>query len=363
MKYGEYPTAFSVLCADLILPTTEWLETNLPIPQLNTIVMRQAVTHLFETVEEGIIWTNIVQKCAELGNEHAAKAFDAEACMTTPFYKNEYEKQLQHLNKLDMTWEEACEEGVITWAEEDEYRTYGVYLKPDPATGLPKGFGTPSKKLEVYCESNIILGRTGAPWAQCAEEKPLVLEPASADYEPLAYYEEPAESPLTDTEYPLVLTEGRLPMYHHGTLRNIPYLREIYPVPEMWIHPEDAEKYGIADGQWVNIESRRGKTHGVARVTTGIAKGVVYQERFWAPELLDSDDPAQAYKVMNVNVLTKNDPPYNPEYGTYTLRGFQVKVSPSDDEILKSVWTEPEQFNAWMPAPSDPTEDVYEYGA
>ena len=35
----------------------------------------------------------------------------------------------------------------------------------------------------------------------------------------------------------------------------------------MWIHPEDAEKYGIADGQWVNIESRRGKTHGKALPT------------------------------------------------------------------------------------------------
>ena len=101
-----YPTAFSVLCADLLLPTTEWLETNLTIPQLNTIVMRQAVTHLFETVEEGIIWTQIVQKCAELGNTHCPKAFDEAACMTTPFYKNEYEKQLQHLNKLDMTWDE-----------------------------------------------------------------------------------------------------------------------------------------------------------------------------------------------------------------------------------------------------------------
>ena len=359
-----YPTAFSVLCADLLLPTTEWLETNLTIPQLNAIVMRQAVTHLFETVEEGIIWTQIVQKCAELGNTHCPKAFDEAACMTTPFYKNEYEKQLQHLNKLDMTWDEACEKGVIEWATPEEYRTYQTYLAEDEENpGKPKGFGTPSKKLEVYCESNIILGRTGAPWSQCAEEKPLVLPPASADYEPLCYYMEPAESPLTDTEYPLVLTEGRLPMYHHGTLRNIPYLREIYPVPEMWIHPEDAEKYGIADGQWVNIESRRGKTHGKARVTTAIAKGVVYQERFWAPELLDSDDPAQAYKVMNINVLTKNDPPYNPEYGTYTLRGFQVKVSPSDDEILKSVWIEPEQFQPWMPAPSDKTEDVFDYGA
>jgi anaerobic selenocysteine-containing dehydrogenase len=153
-----YPTAFSVLCADLLLPTTEWLETNLTIPQLNTIVMRQAVTHLFETVEEGIIWTQIVQKCAELGNEHCPKAFDEAACMTTPFYKNEYEKQKQHLNKLEMSWEEACEQGVIQWATPEEYRTYQTYLAEDPENpGKPKGFGTPSKKLEVYCESNIIL--------------------------------------------------------------------------------------------------------------------------------------------------------------------------------------------------------------
>lgn len=358
-----YPTAFSVLCADMLLPCTEWLETNLTIPQLNTIVMRQACTHLFETVEEGIIWTQIVQKCAELGNTDAARAFDADACMTAPFYKNEYEKQLMHLNKLDMTWEEACKEGVITWCTPEEYRTYGVYLNTDEETGKPKGFGTPSKKLEVYCESNIILGRTGYPWAHSTEEANLVVEPASVEYEPLCYYEEPAESPLTDTEYPLVLTEGRLPMYHHGTLRNIPYLREIYPVPECWIHPEDAEKYGITDGEWVNIESRRGKTHGKAKVTTAIAKGVVYQERFWAPELLDSDDPAQAYKAFNINVLTKNDPPYNPEYGTYTLRGFTVKVTPSTDEICDKIWTEPSQFAVWMPEASDPTEEVFDYGA
>lgn len=56
-------------------------------------------------------------------------------------------------------------------------------------------------------------------------------------------------------------------------------------------------------------------------MTTAIAKGVIYQERFWAPELLDTD-PERAYRVMNINVLTKNDEPYNPEYGTYTLRGF-----------------------------------------
>ena len=55
----------------MLLPSAEWLETNLVIPQLNAIVIRQAVTHLFETVEEGLIWTQIVQKMAEMGNVHA----------------------------------------------------------------------------------------------------------------------------------------------------------------------------------------------------------------------------------------------------------------------------------------------------
>ncbi|MFR1638341.1 MAG: molybdopterin dinucleotide binding domain-containing protein [Eggerthellaceae bacterium] len=38
----------------------------------------------------------------------------------------------------------------------------------------------------------------------------------------------------------------------------------------------------MEDGQWCTIASRRGETHGKARVTTAIAKGVIYQERFWA---------------------------------------------------------------------------------
>ncbi len=359
-----YPTAFTRMYADIVLPCTEWLETNLPIPQLNTIVVRQAVTHLFETVEEGIIWTQIVQKCAELGNDDAARAFDEEACFTTPFYKNEYEKQIQHLGTLDMTWDELCEAGVVEWCTEEEYRTFGVYLEEDEETGLPKGFGTPSKKLEVYCESNTILGRTGYPWAKCTEAEYFEVPAASVEYEPLPYYVEPDESPLEEgTEYPLVITNGRLPMYHHGTLRNIPYLREIYPVPELWINPADAETYGIEDGTWTWIESRRNKTRGLAKVTTAIPQGILYMERFWNPELLDSDDPTQAYLAMNYNILTSTEPPYNPEYGSYTLRGFTVKVYPAEEGAPEGVWMDPTDFESWMPEPSDATEDVFAYGA
>ena len=193
---------------------------------------------------------------------------------------------------------------------------------------------------------------------------------AVVDYNPMPYYFTPEDQSEYGDEYPLRLTEGRIPYFHHGTLRNNPYLRELYPAPELWISPENAGKYGIVDGDWVNIKSPRtdGKdvfrdiTTGlstdtvmaggkdakfgpsefapgeeltangqsvvkdgifaVARVTKGIAEGTVYMERFWNPEFLeDGSDGRKSWTTENMNVLTKNTGYYNPEFGTYTLRG------------------------------------------
>ena len=176
-----------------------------------------------------------------------------------------------------------------------------------------------------------------------------------------------------------MLTEGRVPFYHHGTLRNIPYLRELYPAPEMWIGPEDAEKYGIKNGEWVNIKSPRSDgldvfcnlstgepltaegqkavaegIYAVAYVTPGIAKGTVYMERFWNPEFLEEGkDSRKSWTLENMNVLSKNSGWYNPEIGTYTLRGFNVKVAPAKKP--EGIWYDPEDFEPWMPQPSENT--------
>ena len=42
------------------------------------------------------------------------------------------------------------------------------------------------------------------------------------------------------------MTNGRVPFYHHSTLRNAAAMRELYPVPEIWIYPDVAKAYGIA---------------------------------------------------------------------------------------------------------------------
>ena len=73
----------------------------------------------------------------------------------------------------------------------------------------------------------------------------------------------------------------------------------------------------------------------VARVTKGIAEGSVYMERFWNPEFLeDGSDGRKSWTTENMNVLTKNTGYFNPEFGTYTLRGIHVNLQRDDDGLL-----------------------------
>lgn len=345
-----YPTSFSAY-ADILLPAEEWLETDMIVETCNMLVARQAVTHLWETMDETLFWSKLAKRCAELGHENCKKAFDAEFMGEDLPYWDSMDEFFNHFTKeVGLTWKEFKEKAPFEYLPKDQWRTYYVYENIDPVSNKPQGFNTPSKKLEVYLESMIALSRTGEPFS------PVELPPASKDYDPLPYFLEPHESPNKELakEYPLVLTNGRIPFYHHSTLRNIPSLREMYPVPELWIHPEAASTYGVSNGDWVWIESLRGKIRAKASVTEGINPGVVYMERFWNPETLNTK--THGWKEMNVNVLTKADAPFNDVVGTYTLRGFLVKIYKADGPP-EGVWVKPEDFKSWLPAPSNATEE------
>ena len=346
-----YPTSFSMY-ADILLPTTEWLETDYVIPSLNKLCVRQAVTHLWETMNETLIWAKLAKRCGELGHEGCKNAFDPGKTAPEPPYWNSMEEfhNGNCMHFVHMPFAELAKKAPYEFAPYQEWKQYYTYKKLDSATGKPAGFGTPSKKLEIFGEAFIILGRTGMPFSTYA------LPPAAKDYDPLPYFMEPCESPLAGSElakeFPLVMTNGRVPIFHHGTLRNVPWLREIYPVPEIWINPKDAANYGVSHGEWVFVESKRGKIRAKASVTEGIRPGVVYMERFWTPETLDT--ATHGWQEMNVNILSKNDAPFNDVVGTYTLRGYLVKVSKADGPPA-GVWLKPEKFKKWLPEPSEPT--------
>ena len=347
------PTSFSAY-ADVLLPAEEWLETDMMVETCNKLFARQAATHLWETMDETLFWSRLAKKCAELGHERCRLAFDPEFMGKDLAYWDSMDEFFTHFtSRIGLTWKQFKEKAPFEYLPRDQWRSYYVYRQNDPKTGKPGGFATPSKKLELYLESMITLSRTGKPFSLYE------LPPASRDYDPLPYYFEPYESPIASTElakeYPLVLTSGRVPFYHHGTLRYIPWLREIYPAPELWIHPTAAGQCGVADGDWVWVASQRGRTQAIARVTEGINPGTVCMERFWNPEKLNT--PTHGWREMNVNMLTKADAPFNDVVGTYTLRGFLVKVTKAEGPP-EGVWLKPEDFKPWLPQPTEPTPEV-----
>jgi formate dehydrogenase major subunit len=89
-------------------------------------------------------------------------------------------------------------------------------------------------------------------------------------------HQEPRETP--DEEYPLVLTTARLEEhYNTGTMsRRSPTLSRQHPENFVDIHPNDAERYGVEDGDYVTLRSRRGEIRVRADVTEDIKEGVVW---------------------------------------------------------------------------------------
>jgi ferredoxin-nitrate reductase len=90
-----------------------------------------------------------------------------------------------------------------------------------------------------------------------------------------------AEPP--DPDYPFVLTTGRLYGHWHTQTRTgrIDKIRKMHPQPFIEIHPRDAEKLGIQEGNWVEVSSRRGTARFPAQLTQAIAPGTVFVPMHW----------------------------------------------------------------------------------
>jgi formate dehydrogenase major subunit len=122
-------------------------------------------------------------------------------------------------------------------------------------------------------------------------------------------WERPGEE--ADEAYPFVLITGRqLAHYNSGTqTRRTPNL-ELQPEDFVEIHPDDAAELEIADGDLVEIGSRRGAIQAHACVTRRVARGNVFLS-FHFPEVktnlltsgsTDPDTRCPEYKVTAVRV-------------------------------------------------------------
>ena len=184
-------------------------------------------------------------------------------------------------------------------------------LNPPPHGGGEGGFPTPTGKVELYSTKLEKLG-----------------------YDPLPYFKEPGESPYSTPElakeYPLILTTGyRQPFYFLSQYRNIPWLRGLQRYPVAQINPETAKNLGIEDGDWMWIESPRGRIKQKARLYPGIDPRVVMATaNCYYPE---QPGPYRGLFKSNPNVLTSNDH-YDPMFGSPDLTCLLCKVYKAKSE-------------------------------
>ncbi len=359
----QYPnmTSFTVQTVDLFLPTTEWLEYDsyeAPGTHFNRHYARCQVTHLGETVNPFVSPYQVAASAVEkLGAENV---FDPDA-YKVPFFESLEAARAAWAEQMGKgSWQEMLDDIDHRFTEEpmDDYMTYYQYKEP-VSDGLPRGFATMSRKVDVYSEAMLRLARTGFPYMYPFDQ------PACDDYDPICTFKEPTESPVEgqpgyDPEYPLVITTGRLPHFHHGTMRHAPFIREVMPAPELKINPETAAEYGIKHLDWVKITSRRGSSNARAYLTQGIAPGVLITERFWNPECFDETQESitPGIEECGYNIMSA-DEFQNPCFATNSYRAFTVKIEKT--ERPERIWIESEQFQPFMPTLSgEPvTEEVF----
>jgi anaerobic selenocysteine-containing dehydrogenase len=176
-----------------------------------------------------------------------------------------------------------------------------------------KGFSTPTRKFELY--STLLEG-----WG----------------YDPLPQFREPLESPYSAPElhrqYPYILITGRrLPGFFHSENRQLPWMRELHRDPVVEIHPDTAAREGIQEGDWVILESPRGKVRQRAKLFAGIDPRVVSAEHaWWFPE---KRDPGHGWDESNINILTDNSyENCDPAMGATHIRTLLCKITPEKRE-------------------------------
>jgi formate dehydrogenase major subunit len=77
--------------------------------------------------------------------------------------------------------------------------------------------------------------------------------------------------------FPLLLTTGRiLSQYNVGAQTRRTANSTWHPEDVLEIHPHDAQERGVAEGDWVGIQSRVGTTVLRARISERVRPGVVY---------------------------------------------------------------------------------------
>jgi formate dehydrogenase major subunit len=167
------------------------------------------------------------------------------------------------------------------------------------------------------------IGRKGAQWPMHPDgsDSPTLYDtffdnPTGKGHFAALPFKAPGDAP--DREFPLVLVTGRvLQHYNAGTMTRRTLNVELVDRDWLEIHPDDAERLWISDGDKVSIRSRVGRTELHAQVTERIEPGHVFTS-FHFPEArtnllvgqsADVNTSCPEYKVIAVDVRPMSEHP------------------------------------------------------
>ena len=128
------------------------------------------------------------------------------------------------------------------------------------------GFRTPSGKCEFYSQRMADMGLDPLP-----------------DFTPP--HEFPENAPELAKKYPIALISSPAHHFLNSTFVNVGPLQRAVKEPEISLHPRDAERRGIVDGQMAVIENDRGHFVARARIREGIREGVAWAPGVWWAKL------------------------------------------------------------------------------
>ncbi|MDO8735188.1 MAG: formate dehydrogenase subunit alpha [Elusimicrobiota bacterium] len=94
-------------------------------------------------------------------------------------------------------------------------------------------------------------------------------------FSPVEY--QPAKE-LTDDEYPLILTTGRILYHYHSgnETRRVKVLDKFVPKNYVELNPVDAQNFGVKDNELVRVSTRRGSIEVNVRISAQPKQGVIF---------------------------------------------------------------------------------------
>ena len=169
-----------------------------------------------------------------------------------------------------------------------------------------KGFDTPSGKVEFFSHRMKDAGHPPVPFQDGGMENPISF---------VDVMETAMEKDLPDGHVLIGISGERTNRYTHTQFHNIPSLRMRESGGFADLHPKDADRMNIADGQMIAISTPRGRVRMKARISDVVPPGAVRIAWGWGE--VDAE--------ANVNNLTDDDR-RDPVTCTPSARTFMCRI-------------------------------------